>query len=122
MKHTKFNACFRYSTVAVARELGLTFISTTRQIENGTLMFHDPETNVQYSLHESGYIRRHTSGYRHAFMQKDPTYMYPLNKRTSWTKQSANGWKYRQTSSYQKAHGDEQLGILVRAVLNYRNK
>ena len=123
MNYTKFNASFRQSVLAVAQELGLEFISTKRQVENGTLLFADPQcTNrgIRYALHESGYVRRYVQG----GFYYSPNYWnhYPLNRRTSWTKQSAHGWKYRQMSSYQKAHGDEQLGILVRAVLNYRNK
>ena len=33
----KFNASFRKSAAAVATELGLEFISSKRQVENGTL-------------------------------------------------------------------------------------
>ena len=39
---------------------GLEFISTPRQIKNGTLMFRDTKLkNIKYSITASGYARRH---------------------------------------------------------------
>jgi len=120
MAYTKFNATFRASAVAVAQELGLEFISTRRQVNNGTLMFNDPETGVQYAMYDSGYVRRHIKGYRHSFMKEAPRYMYPLNKRASYIAPSTNGWNHSQCGTYLLAGPDEQLGILTRAVMNYR--
>jgi hypothetical protein len=122
MAYTKFNATFRTSVLEVTKKLGLQFISTKRQVNNGTLMFLDPETGVKYAMHDSGYIRRHIKGFRHSFMKEDPVYHYPLNKRASYIAPSTNGWNYRQNGTYMLAGPDEQLGILVRAVINYRKK
>lgn len=100
-KFTKFNTPFRKAAVAVADSMGLEFISTPRQVDNGTLMFRDPETNTRYSLHESGYVRRHLPNTR----------AYQLNR-----------VQHSRWSSPHRllAHGDEQLGIMVISVINYR--
>ena len=111
MKHCKFNASFRKSALAVANELELEFVSTPTQIKNGTLKFNDPETDVQYALHESGYIRRYIKGYQHHFMTEAPNNMYPLNRRNR---------DYCADNTYYLASPDEQLGIMCRAVMNYR--
>ncbi len=55
-----FDARFRKSAALVANEMGMEFISTPRQVENGTLMFNDPVRNVKYAMYESGYVRRLT--------------------------------------------------------------
>lgn len=109
----KFNAQFRKSAAAVATELGLEFISTKRQIENGTLMFNDPQSNVEYALYESGYVRR-----------LDGQAMYQLNKTRMGIKTTT--YKGKEYTHYQKirvlANPDEQLGIFVKSVVNWRNR
>ena len=113
MSYAKFNTSFRRAAVAVAEELGLEFISTKRQLNNGTLKFHDPKTDAQYALCESGYIRRYVKGFKHSFMTETPIYHYPLNTRNKlW---AAN-------TTYDLAGPNEQLGIMVRAINNYRQK
>lgn len=114
MKHCKFNAAFRINVVTVANELGLEFISTSRQTNSGTLMFRDPVTNCRYSLHESGYVRRYiksTPYYSGAVYENG----YQLN-RTELTKTKYSTRTYRLLASPY-----EQLGILVKSVINYRN-
>lgn len=108
----KFNASFRKSAAAVATELGVEFISTKRQVENGTLMFNDPKTNVNYAMYESGYVRRLLPA------------MYQLNKtRDGYKTRTYNGKDY---TTYQRirimANPDEQLGIFAKSIVNYRNK
>ena len=120
----KFNASFRKSTYAVATEMGLEFISTKRQVENGTLMFNDPQTNVKYAMYESGYIRRLIpTGFRWSSSQtvKEQMHqMYQLNKTHKVTHQGS-GYTYQMTARI-KANPEEQLGILVKSIVNYRNK
>jgi hypothetical protein len=125
----KFNASFRKSAAAVATELGLEFISTKRQIENGTLMFNDPETNVKYAMYESGYVRRLTPigncpwGNSQTINERGHQ-MYQLNKTRHGVKTTTyNGKAY---TCHQKirilANPDEQLGIFAKSIVNYRNK
>lgn len=107
-KFCKFNARFRKATNRVAETMGLEFISTPLQVENGTLCFYDPETDTCYSLHESGYIRRHVRTDNK--MVKYDWQTYQLN-RTELNRYSV---------SRILASPDTQLGIFVRAILNYR--
>ena len=128
----KFNASFRKSTYAVATELGLEFISTKRQVENGTLMFNDPQTNVKYAMYESGYVRRllpigncprgnsQTSGCVRRLLPA----VYQLNKTRDGYKTTT--YKGKDYTTYQRirimANPDEQLGIFTKSIVNYRNK
>ena len=124
----KFNASFRKSVAAVATELGMKFISTKRQVENGTLMFEDPETDSVYALYESGYIRRFIPlGWHWGVAQtiKKRNYaMYQLNKVQFAEKTTEYAGKtYTHTMKQRiKANPEEQLGIFVKSVVNYRNK
>jgi len=128
MKRHKFNAHFRTAVMAVAEEMGLQFISTPRQVENGTLMFNDPKSNVKYAMYESGYVRRLVplgdcpwgnaqtiDGRGHA--------MYQLNRviRNAHKSSIWNGKVYNyQGAQRVLANPDEQLGILVKSVANWR--
>jgi hypothetical protein len=126
----KFNASFRKSAAAVGEALGLEFISTRRQVENGTLMFNDPQANIKYAMYESGYVRRlipvgncpwgnsqTINGRGHA--------MYQLNKvrkeHKAFTNFNGEAYSYYQNVRI-LAGPEEQLGILVKAVVNWRNK
>jgi hypothetical protein len=118
----KFNASFRKSAYAVATEMGMEFISTKRQVENGTLMFNDPQTNVKYAMYESGYIRRLIPTYYHLSssqnIQDQGHQMYQLNK----THKVAQQKPYTKILTKRiKANPEEQLGILVKSIVNYRN-
>ena len=120
----KFNASFRKSAYAVATEMGLEFISTKRQVENGTLMFNDPQTDVKYAMYESGYIRRLIPvGYHWSNSQtidERGHQMYQLNK-TRKVPRSGPGWTFSSTERI-KANPEEQLGIFVKSIVNFRNK
>jgi hypothetical protein len=113
-KYTKFNTPFRQAVVNIAEEIGLEFISTKRQVENGSLLFYDPQTGCKYGLYESGYIRR--------FIR---TGTYPLNSRSPRTVEYRN-WRtntqstYYNKQAYDFANANEQLGIFVRSVFSYR--
>jgi hypothetical protein len=125
----KFNASFRKSAVAVGEALGLEFISSKRQVENGTLMFNDPQSNVKYALYESGYVRRLTPldncpwGNSQTINERGHA-MYQLNKvRKEW--KQVTSYTGKTYSYYQNvrilANPEEQLGILVKSVVNWRN-
>jgi hypothetical protein len=124
----KFNASFRKSAYAVATEMGLEFISTKRQVENGTLMFNDPQTNVKYAMYESGYVRRllptrcHWSSSQ--TIQDQGHQMYQLNRVHKVNKTNTyQGKTYTYTMKERiKANPEEQLGILVKSIVNFRNK
>ena len=128
MKHCKFTTPFRKSALAVAEELGLEFISTRLQVENGTLMFNDPESNVKYALYESGYVRRLVPIGRQPWgnsqtIDSKGHAMYQLNKTHKVTKhwKDHQGFTSYQTTERILANPIEQLGILVQSVVNWRN-
>jgi len=124
----KFNASFRKSAYAVATEMGLEFISTKRQVERGTLMFNDPQTNVKYAMYESGYIRRLVPTRYHWSSSQtiggSGHQMYQLNKTRKEFKTTVyNGKSYTHYHTVRLlANPEEQLGILAKSVVNYRNK
>ena len=127
MSHCKFNAAFRTNVVSVANELGLTFISTPNQVNRGTLMFHDPITDTQYSLHESGYVRRYIKSSMWGYMPMTermktegmPTNGYQLNRVQLVKSGTRSNVYYRSVRILASPY--EQLGIFVKSVINYRN-
>ena len=127
MKHCKFNTRFRMSVMAVADEMDLDFISTKRQVEKGTLMFEDRQTNVKYAMYESGYVRRLVPTgacpwARSQTIKGKGHQMYQLNK-TCYDFKTIN-YNGKTYTSYQKirilANAEEQLGIMVKSVSNWR--
>lgn len=124
----KFNTSFRKTVLSVGNEIGLEFISTKRQVENGTLMFNDPQSNVKYALYESGYVRRlipigKTAWGNSQTINSTGHAMYQLNKTRLGYKTTV--YKEKEYTSYQKirilANPEEQLRILVKSVVNWRN-
>jgi hypothetical protein len=124
----KFNASFRKSAAAVGEALGLEFISSSRQVNNGTLMFNDPQTNVKYAMYESGYVRRLTPvgncpwGNSQTINERGHA-MYQLNKTRKEFKTAVYNertYSYHQTIRV-LANPEEQLGILAKSVVNWRN-
>lgn len=109
----KFNAQFRKSAVAVAEAIGLEFISTKRQVENGTLMFIDPETETQYAMYESGYVRRGVGGCWNHFRSSSTSIRWYQLNRTE---------RYHGRTVRMLAGPYEQLGILAKSVVNWREK
>ena len=130
MKNYKFNARFRTAVMAVAEEMGLEFISTPRQVENGTLMFNDPIGKVKYAMYESGYVRRFIPvgicpwGNSQTIKGRGHQ-MYQLN-RVIRNAHKSSIWKdkvYNYVGAHRVLAGpDEQLGILVKSVANWRNR
>ena len=128
MKNYKFNARFRSTVMAVADEIGLEFISNSRQVENGTLMFNDPKSDVKYAMYESGYVRRLVpigncpwgnsqtiNGRGHAMYQLNRV-VRNMHKSRTWNNQI---YDYRGVHRI-LASPDEQLGILVKSVAIWR--
>jgi hypothetical protein len=127
MKNYKFNARFRTAVMAVADEMGLEFISTPRQVENGTLMFNDPIGKVKYAMYESGYVRRlvPTTIWQTPYPNKSGYAMYQLNRviRNAHKSSIWNNKVYNYRGAHRVLAGpDEQLGILVKSVANWRNR
>lgn len=113
-----FTTPFRKAVKNVAKAFNLKNATTKRMKNNKTLRFFDKKTNVYYSLHQSGYVRRHivtgwTSGYKP--YQLNDTVVTPITdkkgKRTGIV-----------TTKRILANPNEQLGIFAKAVINYRNK
>jgi len=85
--------------------------------KNGSIRLYDPNTDVQYSLHESGYIRRYVKYgyygyYGYGGKPAASTRAYQLNKI-----EKTGGCVRRILATV-----DEQIVILINAVANYRSK
>jgi hypothetical protein len=128
-KNYKFNARYRTAVATVMEEMGLTYISTKRRTNNGTLMFNDPITDCIYAFYESGYCRRLTPRNLHwgvgdrindrgyAMYQLNPVYKEKQLHKTS------EGKYYERTSTKRHLLNPmEQLGCVVMAITNYREK
>lgn len=121
----RFNATFRQTAVDIAEAIGLQFVSTPKQVENGTLMFNDPQTDAYYAIYESGYVRRFIPSFicEPGAQKIDGVMheMYQLNKVRKTVVRFGDGNTY---DHYKRvlANPDEQLGILAKAVINRRNK
>lgn len=127
MKTVTFDARYRKSVDSVLTAMGLKLISTRKQIENGTLMYRDPYTQCLYALYESGYIRRFVptrysigqtiNGKGYAMYQLNP--VYNENRIAN----SYDGKKYIYTVKVRRLLSPiEQLGRIVIAIQNYRNR
>ena len=128
MKTHKFNARYRQSVNAVLTEMGLKLSSTRQQIENGTLVYSDPQTDCLYALYESGYIRRfipNPVGWGTSYNRDNTNYkMYQLNPtRIGTVEHEYNGRIYKNTQKIRiLLNPMEQLGQIVIAIQNYRNR
>ena len=124
----KFNSTVRENIYRVMMELDMDFISNKRQIENGTLLFEDPQTGALYGFYESGYIRRFyqttmrwgaaqtINGIGYAMYQLNPVY-------TEYCVSEYNAKTYEYTRKRRQLVGPmEQLGIAVSAITQYRLK
>jgi hypothetical protein len=96
--------------------MGLDFISTPRQVENGTLMWHDPETDVKYAIYETGYIRRFFERYNYGYLYSEGA------TATKWSGYQLNRQRKvnRRNVRELATTPDELLGMLVRAIVSYR--
>ena len=117
-----FSTSFKTAANAVAEELGLENITSERQKANGTLCYHDPETDVDYTMHETGYIRRRWNIRAWNGLGKSTTYQLNpqkevvdqwINKRTGETAQSV----YTERVALDQWG---QLGKLCTSVISYR--
>ena len=114
----EFTTPFRKAVKQVAKSLKLKNATTKRMNNNKTLRFYDKKTNVYYSLHQSGYVRRHirmgwTSGYT----------PYQLNDTIVTPRLDKKGIRTGLVTTERiLANPNEQLGIFAKAVANYRSK
>lgn len=117
-----FSPSFKRAADTVAEDLGLENITSKRQKANGTICYHDPETGVDYTMHETGYIRRRWNIRTWGGLNKAITYQlnpqkevvdYWTNKRTGETTQSV---------CTERVALDQwgQLGKLCTSVVSYR--
>ena len=106
-------------------ELGLKDITTNCQKKNGTMMFHDPETDSSYGLYsKSGYVRRLIKARQYPWNTVNDIYMYPLNQRplvpTEYKTYDGQTRTYKSKQTIRVYELDKQLEIIIRAVKNYR--
>ena len=117
-----FSTSFKTAANAVAEELGLENITSQRQKANGTLCFHDPETDVDYTMHETGYIRRRWNIRAWNGLGKSTTYqLNPQKEAVGYWTDSRTGKR----TSYvcrERVALDQwgQLGKLCTSVISYR--
>ena len=121
-----FSPSFKRAANGIAEELGLENITSERQKENGTICYHDPETNVDYTLHETGYIRRRLRGGTHRAWPGMQPYLttYQLNPQ----KEVVDHWTNKRTGETTQSVCTErvaldqwgQLGKLCTSVVSYR--
>jgi hypothetical protein len=127
MKTYPFNARTRRTIDLVMREMGLLLVSNKRQIENGTLLYVDLETQCLYGFYESGYCRRFvptTMAWSQAQIVNGIGYqMYQLNRTymENYIYQHMDGTVYKCRRKRRVLVGPmEQIGIVTAAIANYR--
>ena len=117
-----FSTSFKTAANAVAEELGLENITSQRQKANGTLCYHDPETDVDYTLHETGYIRRRWNIRAWNGLGKSTTYQLNPQKGVvdQWTNNRTG--ETAKTVCTERVALDQwgQLGKLCTSVISYR--
>ncbi len=111
MKHCKFTPAFRSSADEVAIALGLRPLHRPTRDGVLTMRYHDPLTGAEYSISESGYVRRWITG---PFWGGVATRGYQLNAQR-------RGAYWNQHAISRILHSPhEQLGRMAAAVLRYR--
>jgi hypothetical protein len=127
MKKYTFNARYRGTVNRVMEQLGLEYAGSPARIENGTLLFRDPQTGCLYGFYESGYCRRLIPSFVWGSSETigGKNYAgYQLNKTEKQLVQyQHNGRVYECLQKVRiLANPMEQLGIVTAAIANYRNK
>ena len=117
-----FSTSFKTAANAVAEELGLENITSQRQKANGTLCFHDPETDVDYTMHETGYIRRRWNIRTWGGLGKSTTYQLNPQKGVvdQWTNNRTGETAKTVCTSRVALDQWGQLGKLCTSVISYR--
>ena len=104
----------RQAIEIIAIAMNLTDVTTPRMRKNGSIRLYDPIPGVYYSLHESGYIRRHI---------KESSWGRPKNEISTVCYQLNPTVKYgednRRTARI-LVDIDKQIVTLINAVVNYR--
>lgn len=110
-----FSQQLRENVHEFAAEADLQVVTTPIQEKNGTIDLYDPETNVNYTMYTSGYVRRRYTGFY------SPA-MYQLNKATrEQVTRSYGDRSYTfNTTVRHLVGGEDQLVILKRLVPLFR--
>jgi hypothetical protein len=104
-----FTPSFCQAVENVAEELGLLNATNTRHQRTGTIAYIDPVTNVVYTLHTNGYIRR---TFRSLIRYNG--YMQNLTYQLNPTRKSNGSTERIMMSPW------EQLGKLTTSVISFR--
>lgn len=104
-----FTPSFCQAVENVAEELGLLNATNARHEKNGTIAYIDPVTNVVYTLHTNGYIRR---TFRSLIRYNG--YMQNLTYQLNPTRKSNGSTERIMMTPW------EQLGKLATSVISYR--
>jgi hypothetical protein len=105
----KFTPQFHEAVNSVAEELGLLKATNSRHQRTGTIAYIDPVTNVVYTLHTNGYIRR---TFRSLIRYNG--YMQNLTYQLNPTRKSNGSTERIMMTPW------EQLGKLTTSVISYR--
>lgn len=91
-------------------------VTSQRQADNGTVCYHDPITNCDYLLYESGYVRRKRNGESGGMFP-----IYQLNpKRNVMRVSPYSGRTYECVERVMLESHSERMECAARAVVNYR--
>lgn len=91
-------------------------VTSQRQADNGTVCYHDPITNCDYLLYESGYVRRKRNGESGGMFP-----IYQLNpKRKGMRVSPYSGRTYECVERVMLESHSERMECAARAVVNYR--
>lgn len=90
-------------------ELGLVEVTSEKQRNTGTAMYHDPQTDLFYATYANGYVRRMRMTFNKNLGLRDFSSFALLNKR--------KGGKYVMVQDQA-----DRLQLLITGVQNRRNK
>jgi len=108
MNYTNFSKSRKNAIEYICISMNVQDITTPRQEKNGTTMLYDPISEAKYTLHTNGYIRRYTQ--KQFWPYSGQWVGYQLNR----TKKVFGGTERIMASA------DEQIVILINAIVNYR--
>jgi hypothetical protein len=111
-----------YDAFGEISKMGLIDVTTKKQGENGTRVYYDRATGVNYATYEKGYVRRLIPNYHSRFKA---FHMYPVNPRIDskreWVSKISGEVISYTIKGYQLVLDPvERLELLGKAVRNYR--
>ena len=118
-----FSPSFKRAADTVAEDLGLENITSQRQKANGTICYHDPQTETDYTLHETGYIRRRLKKTRTwgGYVEQRTYQLNPQKEVVGYWTDSRTGKRTSYVCTERVALDQwGQLGKLCTSVVSYR--